>query len=284
MAVPAPTDKRFRRAHASPARRRRPFDLSSRQVTYAAVFIAVMAYGGYRGVDLVLRNEVLAITAITLSGHTALSGDDVRSRLEGLRGLNTMTVNLEEWRLKVLESPWVEAVAIRRVLPGAVDVSIVERRPMGVGRIGSALYLIDERGVVIDEYGPKHGEFDLPLIDGLAVGGSNSASSPAVDEDRAALAGRLMATLKGSPDLAERVSQIDVSNPRDAVVILKGDTAMIRVGTDQFVERLQAYLDVAPTLRGQVPNIDYVDVRFDRKVYVGAQPSRGGGRKIAGGG
>jgi len=284
MAVPAPTDKRFRRAHASPARRRRPFDVSSRQVVYAAVFIAVVAYAGYRAVDLVLRNEALVIKDFTLSGHTALSGDDVRSRLEGLRGLNTMTVNLEEWRLKVLESPWVEAVAIRRVLPGAVDVSIVERRPMGVGRIGSALYLLDERGVVIDEYGPKHREFDLPLIDGLAVGGSNSASSPAVDEDRAALARRLMATLQGRPDLAERVSQIDVSNPRDAVVILKGDTAMIHVGTDQFVERLQAYLDVAPTLRGQVPNIDYVDVRFDQKVYVGARASRGGSRKIAGGG
>ena len=284
MAVPAPTDKRFRRAHASPARRRRPFDVSSRQVVYAAVFIAVVAYAGYRGVDLVVRNEALVIKDFTISGHTALSGDDVRSRLEGLRGLNTMTVNLEEWRLKVLESPWVEAVAIRRVLPGAVDVSIVERRPMGVGRIGSALYLLDERGVVIDEYGPKHREFDLPLIDGLAISRSNSASSPAVDEDRAALARRLMAALQGRPDLAERVSQIDVSNPRDAVVILKGDTAMIRVGTDQFVERLQAYLDLAPTLRSQVPNIDYVDVRFDQKVYVGTQPSRGGVRKIAGGG
>ena len=74
------------------------------------------------------------------------------------------------------------------------------------------------------------------------------------------------------------------ANPRDAVVILEGDTALIRVGTDQFVERLQSYLDVASTLRGQVPNIDYVDVRFGEKVYVGPLPSRGGGRKIAGGG
>ena len=284
MAVPAPTDKRFRRAHASPARRRRPLGLSTRQVVYTALFAAVAAYGGYRGVDLVLTNEALAITDFTLSGNTALSGDDVLSRLDGLRGLNTMTVDLEEWRLKVLESPWVEAVVIRRVLPGAVDVSIVERRPMGVGRIGSALYLIDARGAVIDEYGPNHGEFDLPLIDGLAVGRSSSARGPVVDEGRAALAGRLMAALQGRPDLAERVSQIDVSNPRDAVVILKGDTVMIRVGTDQFVERLQAYLDIAPTLRGQMPQIDYVDVRFGERVYVGAQPLRGGGRKIAGGG
>jgi cell division protein FtsQ len=195
-----------------------------------------------------------------------------------------MTVDLEEWRLKVLESPWVEAVVIRRVLPGAVDVSIVERRPMGVGRIGSALYLIDERGAVIDEYGPNHGEFDLPLIDGLAVGRSSSARGPVVDEGRAALAGRLTAALQERPDLAERVSQIDVSNPRDAVVILKGDTVMIRVGTDQFAKRLQAYLDIAPTLRGQMPQIDYVDVRFGERVYVGPQPLRGSGRKITGGG
>ena len=251
---------------------------------YAALFTSVVVYGGYRCVDFVLTSEALAITDITLSGNTDLSRDDLRSRLEGLRGLNTMTVDLEEWRQKVLESPWVEAVAIRRVLPGAVDISIVERRPMGVARIGSALYLIDQRGVVIDEYGPNHGEFDLPLIDGLTVGGSSSARSPVVDEDRAALAGRLMATLQERPDLAERVSQIDVSDPRSAVVILKGDTVMIRVGTDQFAERLQDYLDVAPTLQSQVPQIDYVDVRFTPKVFVGALPSRSGGRRIAGGG
>jgi len=235
-----------------------------------------------RGVaHLALTTEALTITRITLSGHTALSDGDVRSRLEGLQGLNMITVDLDEWRQKVLESPWVKTAAIRRVLPGSVDVAIVERQPMGVGRIGGALYLIDQRGGIIAEYGPSHGEFDLPLIDGLAVGGPDSARGPAVDEGRAALAGRLIASLQGRPDLAERVSQIDVTDPRDAVVMLEGDTALIRVGMDQFAERLQVYLDVAPTLRGQVPQIDYVDVRFGERVYVGPQPSRGAGRKIA---
>jgi len=284
MAVPAPTDKRFRRAHASPSRRRRLFDVSGRHLAYAALFTVVVAYAGYRVVQLVLTNQVLTITSITLSGNTTLSGDDVRSRLEGLRGLNMMAVDLEEWRQKLLESPWVEDAAIRRVLPGSVDVNIVERRPIGVGRIGSVLYLIDQRGMVIDEYGPVHGEFDLPLIDGLAAGGSSSARGPAVHEDRAVLAGRLMASLQGRPDLAARVSQIDVTDPHNAVVILEGDTVLIRLGADQFVERLQSYLDVASTLRGQVPQIDYVDVRFGERVYVGPLTSRGGGRKIAGGG
>ena len=286
MAVSAPTDKRFRRAHASPARRRRLFDFSTRQVVQAALFTGVVAYGGYRGVNLLLTNEALAIGPghIRLSGNTALSKDDVLSRLEGLHGLNTMTVGLEEWRQRVLESPWVEAAVIRRVFPNNVVVNIVERQPMGLGRLGSDLYLIDERGAVIDEHGPDYGEFDLPLIDGLAVGEPSSARGLVIDEGRAALAGRLLAALQGRPDLFERVSQIDVSNPRDAVVILKGETVMIRIGTDHFVERLQAYLDIAPTLQDQVPLIDYVDVRFGERVYVGQQPLRGGGRKIAGGG
>ena len=284
MAVSAPTDKRFRRAHASPSRRRRFFDVSGRQLAYAGMFTVLLAYVGYRVVQLVVTNKVLTITSITLSGDTTLSGDDVRPRLEGLRGLNMMAVDLEEWRHKVLESPWVEDAAIRRMLPGSVDVNIVERRPIGVGRIGSTLYLIDQHGIVIDEYGPIHAEFDLPLIDGLAANGSTSAHGPAVHEDRAVLAGRLMASLQERPELAARVSQIDVTDPHNAVVILEGDTVLIRLGTDQFVERLQSYLDVASTLRGQVPQIDYVDVRFGERVYVGSLTSRRGVRKIAGGG
>ena len=59
--------------------------------------------------------------------------------------------------------------AIRRVFPGTVAVAISERQPMGIGRIGDDLYLIDDRGGIIDEFGPNYAEFDLPIIDGLAA-------------------------------------------------------------------------------------------------------------------
>jgi cell division protein FtsQ len=195
-----------------------------------------------------------------------------------------LLVSLEEWRQKVLTSPWVEDAALRRVLPGTVDVVIAERQPMGIGRIGHALYLLDRHGGVIDEFGPNHAEFDLPLIDGLAARQRAGTAEPALDEGRAALAVRLFASLQGRPDLAERVSQIDVSDVRNAVVILRGDTALIRVGEDQFAERLQSYLDLASALREKVPQIDYVDLRFGERVYVRpqapglrAQRARGGG-------
>jgi cell division septal protein FtsQ len=43
---------------------------------------------------------------------------------------------------------------------------------------------------------------------------------------------------------------------------------MLRLGEDEFVDRIQEYLDVGPALRERVPDIDYVDLRFDERLYV----------------
>lgn len=273
MAVSAPRDTRFRRARATPGRKRGPLDLSRKRVVYAAVLGVLVLYLGYRAAGFVMTSGVLTVTHIAVGGSTGLSQSEVLSLLDGLRGRNMLLVSLEEWRQKLLASPWVEDAAIRRVLPGTIDVVIAERQPMGIGRIGNGLYLLDQHGDIIDQFGPSHAQFDLPLIDGLVAAEREGTDDPAVDDARAALAMRLLTSLQRRPDLAGRVSQVDVSDVRDAVVILKGDTALIRIGDDQFAERLQSYLDLAPALREEVPQIDYVDLRFGERVYVRPQTS-----------
>ena len=54
-----------------------------------------------------------------------------------------------------------------------------------------------------------------------------------------------------------RLSQIDVRDARDAVVLLDGDTVMLRLGDRDFAARLQDYLDVATALEDRVTAIDY---------------------------
>lgn len=277
MGVSAPTDKRFRRAHVSPARRRSWFAFSRKRAAILAVAAALVIVAAYRSAELAMSAEALTVTRITVSGNARLSRGEVLSLLDGLAGRNMLLVSLDEWRQKVRTSPWVEDVALRRVLPGTVDVVIAEREPMGIGRIGGGLYLLDQRGGIIDEFGPNHAEFDLPLIDGLAGPKRPRAGNPVVDAGRAALAARVVSSLQGRPELARRVSQIDVSDVRDAVLILKNDTALIRIGDDQFAERLQSYLDLVAALREKVPQIDYVDLRFGERVYVRPQKRSGGG-------
>ena len=282
MRVSAPADKRFRRAHVSPGRRRGWREVSWRTTLRTAIVLTVAGYAAYRAADFVLTAEALTVSRITVTGNARLSRGEVLSLLDGLHGQNMVTVDLDAWRQRLMASPWVANAAMRRVLPGAVDVFVAERTPMGIARIGRSLYLVDEGGEVIDEFGPNYADLDLPIIDGLAAAPGESGLM--VDESRAALASRLLSALTVKPELARRVSQVDVTDPRDAVLILEGDTTLLRVGDDQFVERLQSYLDLAPALRERVPDIDSVDLRFDERVYVRPQTSPSGQQRTEGGG
>jgi len=273
MPVSAPSDRRFRRAHVTPGRRSRFRALSWWKAGRAAVLLAAALYLTFLAVRAVLNADALIITRITVSGNSRLSKGEVVALLDGIRGTNMLTVDIESWRRTLLSSPWVADAAIRRVLPGTVAVAISERQPMGIGRVNDDLYLVDDRGGIIDQFGPNYAELDLPIIDGLAAVPRDNG--PLIDETRAALAGRVLASLRSRPDLARLVSEIDVSDARDAVLILKGDTALVRVGGEQFAERLQSYLDIAPALRERIAAIDYVDLRFDERVYVRPASKRG---------
>lgn len=265
MPVSAPADRRFRRAHVTPARKR-SWRLSWWTAVRLGALAVVAAFGIYLLVSIALGADALRVSRITIHGNERMSRGEVLAILDGLRGRSMVTADLESWRQKLLNSPWVADAAIRRVLPGTLTVAISERQPMGVGRLRDVLYLVDQQGAIIDEYGPNYAELDLPIIDGLAA--APTTGGTLVDEARAALAARVLSDLRQRPDLAGRISQIDVSDPRDAVVILKGDTALVRVGEDRFADRIQSYVDLRPALRDRVPSIDYVDLRFDQRVYV----------------
>jgi cell division septal protein FtsQ len=266
MAVSVPSDKRFRRAHVSPTRKRRWLSLASLRLVWRPVLIVAIAIVAlYRLSGLVLSAEALTISRISVEGNTRLSKGEVLGLLDGLSGRSMVTVDLESWRKKLLESPWVADAAMRRVLPGTIVVAISEREPVAIGRLGEQLYLLDQHANVVDEYGPNYAEFDLPIIDGLASG---RPGGTLVDPQHAALAMRVLAAMQARPDLLKRMSQIDVADTRDAAVILKDDTTLVRIGDQRFAERVQSYIDLVPTLRQHVPNIDSVDMRFDERVYV----------------
>ncbi|MGQ0733271.1 MAG: cell division protein FtsQ/DivIB [Acidobacteriota bacterium] len=265
-AIAAPADKRFRRAQFKPARKRR---LGVRQVWLVAKIAAVLGvtlYGGWVGTALLLGSPALHVSRIVVRGNERLSTGEVLAIVDGLQGRNILAVELDEWRDRLLASPWVEEATLRRVLPSRIDIMVRERKPIGLGRMTGTLYLVDANGVVIDEYGPHHASYDLPIIDGLAK--PSNTREAVVVEERMKLAVLVISALNTRPDLAARVSQVDVSDHHNAVVMLEGDTVMLRLGEEQFVDRIEDYLDVAPVLHERVASIDYVDMRFGERLYV----------------
>jgi cell division protein FtsQ len=266
MSVKAPSEKNFRRARARPVRRKGGRGWRSWRAARHVVCAALGVYAAYRAFNLVVSASALHVQRISVHGNVRLSSGEVQALVGTLRGTSILTADLPAYRRRLLLSPWVADVALRRVLPSTVEVFVSERRPMGLCRIGNQMYLVDRLGVVIDEFGPQYAEFDLPIIDGLVR--PPSSAEPALDERRADLATRVIDAMASRKELAQRVSQIDVGDLHDAVVLLDGDQALLHLGEDRFLERLQSYVDVATALRERVPDIDYVDLRFDQRMYV----------------
>jgi cell division protein FtsQ len=269
MSVKAPAEKNFRRAKVRPGKKGTGAGVA-RWVSWRAsrwtLAVVVVLYAGYRGTSLVLHATALQVRRITVHGNVRISSGEVQAIVDGLRGSSILTADLTGYRRRLMESPWVADVAMRRVLPSTVEVFVSERRPMGLCRLGNSLYLIDPNGTLIDEFGPQYAEFDLPVIDGLVR--APNTGQPTIDEARAELAARVIEALSARKDIAQRISQIDVRDPHDAVVLLQDDAALLHLGEEKFLERVQSYVDLAPALRQRVPDIDYVDLRFDERVYV----------------
>lgn len=262
--VAVSADRRFHRAHVKPARRRGIW----RTVAIAAVKYALLVAAGVFGVSWVTtfarQSPMLQVAQIRTSGNQRVTPDEIRGLLSGIGGENILLTDLDTWRTRLLASPWIAEASLRRALPSTIEVTVRERTPVALGRMGGQLFLVDERGAVIDKYQPSHANLDLPIVDGF----SGKEADAAADAAKGALAARVILSLRQKPEVANRLSQVDVSDVHNASVLLTDDPAELRVGDDRFLARVESYLALASALRERVADIDYVDLRFDGRVYV----------------
>ena len=280
MSVKAPAERNFRRARtrARPARRRKLRALFSWRMARGLVLVTLIALAAYRIVSVAYHSTLFRVSRVRVQGNVLVSHGEVEAMVRDLQGSHILTADLARSRAQLLESPWLADVALRRVLPSTIDVFVLERQPFGLSRLGDQLYLVARDGTLMDEFGPKYADFDLPIIDGLfprqrgarvaPASRTRPARAPVADPARAALAASVVDALRPRPELIKLVSQIDVSNVHDAVVLLDHDPALLHLGEERFRERLQSYLGIADTLKQSIADIDYVDLRFEQNVYV----------------
>ena len=263
--VSLPADPRFRRNGGSLVRRRHAKAGWRRMVRWAlpvlvtAALVAAVAQG-------LVASGLLRVRQIVIVGNQRLSGGDVETLVSGLEQEQIFGVDLEQYRRRLLDSPWVADVRLTRVLPATIRITVTERTPIAAARSGQQLYLVDKTGSIIGDYGPADQARDLPIVEGVMT--SDRKDGPAVDPARAALAASLFDGLAAMSDAGARLSEVDVSNPHDAVVLLDGDTAWLHLGERDFAARLERYLETRDALVERFGQLHYVDLRFGERVFV----------------
>ena len=261
MSVQTTTDRRFRRAHVKPLRRRKAE--TTRRVVLGVMTMVFLTLCAFAAQEVTQNTRFLEVKNIVIEGNNRVSDGEVLALVGQLMDQNILTVDLKSHRDQLLLLGWIENATLSRILPSTVKVGVAEREPVGLARFGKRLYLMDQGGTVIEEYGPRFTDTNLPIVDGLSV-----SKGGAIDERRAKLASNLISALAVDLNLANRVSQIGVGNPYDAVVLLSDSPTLIHLGHEKFVRRLRRYLELEPRLRSYIPEMDYVDMRLESRVYV----------------
>jgi cell division protein FtsQ len=144
-------------------------------------------------------------------------------------------------------------------------VTLVERKPAAIARIGSEHVLTDEDGVMLAHLGGQD-QAALPLL--VGIDGSRLAQS-----DRH-IKQRIRAGIELAKSMAETLEgriEIDLSHPTNVVASAKG--ARFHFGSDALKDQWDRFMKVrsafkVPVFDGRKHDGQEVDLRYDNRVIV----------------
>lgn len=119
-------------------------------------------------VESKLVHAGFAINSIKITGQTLSQEQDVVSLLDIGKDTSTFTFDVEAARTRLSWLRAVESATIKKVYPGRLEVSLVERVPVARWRSGGVTYLVDGQGRSIGEDGGSYGELPLVVGEGAA--------------------------------------------------------------------------------------------------------------------
>jgi cell division protein FtsQ len=252
--------------------------------------LAALAVVGGLSTGVLLLRQYLDRDArfrIAGSSHIQATGLAEVSRAEMLPvfgediGRNIFFVPLAERRKQLEQIPWVESATVMRFLPDQIRVAVVERQPVAFVRNGQQIGLVDASGVLLSmpaSMMAKH-HYSFPVVTGI------DARDPlAGRRTRMAVYQRLLAELdSGGQRLSEQISEIDLTDPEDARLLMPepGADILAHFGEEQFLERYQRYKAHIAEWRQQYPKLAAVDLRYEQQVVLEMKPGAGGAQSAS---
>ena len=207
--------------------------------------------------------QATGLTEVSRSEMLPVFGEDI--------GRNIFFVPLSERRKQLEQIPWVQHATVMRLLPDQIRVSIVERQPVAFVRHGQQIGLVDASGVLLDMPAAtmaRH-HYSFPVLTGIDAGDPLLSRRARMDVYER-MVGELDA---GGQHLSNQISEIDLTDPEDARVMMpeQGSDILAHFGQDHFLDRYQRYKAHIDEWRQQYPKLAEVDLRYDQQVVLEMQ-------------
>ena len=195
------------------------------------------------------------VKEIVVSGNYHLDRDDILAAMKIHKGESLMDVPFEELGDNLKKNPWITDVALRKEYPNTLIVKIDEAIPKALLRMRKQLFLVDERGRILESIKEETTPF-LPVIKDISP-----QNSKAMGE-----AMKLVEALSRKSSFSEWESvEIGLESYGLTAYI---DGELIKVGYGRYSEKFDRWIELEPELRKRRVPIKYVDLRFKDSVIV----------------
>lgn len=235
-----------------------------------AVFsvLAISAYSLRNFLEHDPRFRIAGTSNIQATGLAQVSRAEMLPVFGEDIGRNIFFVPLAERRKQLEQIPWIEHATVMRLLPDQIRITVVERKPIAFVRQGSQVALIDSNGVVLSEPPAMMSQhhYSFPVVTGI-----DSHDPPAARRAKMDVYQHMVADLDGGGrHLSDQLSEIDLSDPEDARVLMpeQGTDILAHFGEDHFLERYRRYKAHIAEWRQQYPKLAEVDLRYDQQVVL----------------
>ena len=200
---------------------------------------------------------------VVVTGTEFADPEEIASAARGLIEGNMLLADLQKVRAEVERHPWVLSARVQKVLPDKLRIEVTERLPNAFALVDGELFLTDDSGILIDRLRPEHPFTDLPVIRGLDGLDENEFGM------RLGRAVGLLARLEDEhPSWREDVSELVTGDPEKILLRLKDLNCDLIVSENDFIGGLERYFSVEASIRQRYNEIDYIDLRFARRLVV----------------
>ena len=211
---------------------------------------------------------------IELMGNHVVSREAVLQPFARDRNRSVLLIPLDVRRSQLQQLPWVESARVLRILPNRIRVELTERTPIALLRNGRDLALIDAHGVVLDR--PEGEDLHFPIVTGL------TDSLPL--EEREKRMQSYQEFLRDAdlvrPGSSDRVSEVDLSNPKDVRVVMTGlasaadsQAVTIHFGNSDFTGKYRMLVENFAQWQANAGRVQSVDLQYSRQVVVNSDSS-----------
>jgi cell division protein FtsQ len=223
---------------------------------------------------------------VEISGNHNVSRASVLDIFRPDRNRSVLDIPLSERRRQIETIPWVEQATVRRALPRAIQVEIVERTPIAFLHNGSDMALVDVHGVILDR--PLQGKFHFPVVTGLT-------SNMPMDEREKRMqlfAGFLQQLGSARAGALDQVSEVDLEDAHDLRATLTGlqvgnavaqtpeagapaeawghadAPVLVHFGDSDFEAKYETLMEKMGQWQATAGRVESVDLRFNGEAVV----------------